>query len=124
VQGVVETIPLTHAGSRLGELVSRARAEHEPVMLTEQGQPVVAIIAVDELEELQQARDVAELAECEAILAEGGWAIPHQQAMMLLDVDDATYFELIAEIQARGAAGISDDELFSLMQARRAPRTA
>ncbi len=93
-------------------------------MLTEEGLPLGAIIAVDELEELQQAKDLADLAECEAILAEGGWAIPHEQAMLLLDADDATYFELMTEIQRRGDTGIPGDELLSLLEARRAARPA
>jgi prevent-host-death family protein len=52
-------VPLTEAGSRLGELVNQARHGHEPVTITEHGKPVVALINVDDLADLEDGLALA-----------------------------------------------------------------
>jgi prevent-host-death family protein len=85
---MAETYPLTQAQSRLPELVSRAQHRHEPVMLTEHGTPVAAIVSAADLAELQHAQDAADLATCQAIKARSGPGVPHEQFMAMLE--DAT----------------------------------
>jgi prevent-host-death family protein len=65
-------VPLAEARSRLGELVSQARHGHEPVTLTDHGEPVAAIIGTEELAELRQAAAAAAyLADKEGMRARG-----------------------------------------------------
>lgn len=80
---------MAQASTRLGELVSQARDEHVPVLLTEHGRPVAAILSVADLEEYQRAQDTADLAECRAIKAGSGPGVPHDEFMAMLDAEDA-----------------------------------
>lgn len=86
---MADALPLTQAEGRLGELVSRARYEHERVLLSENGIPVAAIISVADLDELQQAEDAADLALCQAIKATSGLGMRHEDFMALLEAEDA-----------------------------------
>ena len=80
---------MEQAQSRLAELVSRAQHGHQPVMLTEHGTPVAAIVPVADLEDLQHAQDAADLALCQAIKAGSGPGLPHEQFMAVLAAEDA-----------------------------------
>src|SRR6266550_2703157 len=86
---MAETYPLAQAQSRLHDLVSRAQDGHEPVMLTEHGTPVAAIVAVADLAELQHAHDAADLALCQAVKASSGPGVRHEQFMAMLEAEDA-----------------------------------
>jgi len=86
---VAEAYPLVIAQSRLGELVSRAQHEHEPVLLTEDGTPVAAIVSVADLEEFQRTQDAADIAACQAIKARSGPGLPHEEFMAMLEAEDA-----------------------------------
>jgi prevent-host-death family protein len=84
------TFPLTVARTRLGELVSRARFGQEPVILTEHGREVAAIISVEELADLRSAAAAADLRTAQAIASDGDPGVPHEQLMAALDALDAT----------------------------------
>ena len=80
------TCPVPQVGSRLSELVDRARRGHERVVLTEHGQPAAVLISDDELDELQRIQDERDIALCEAIKARNEPSIPHDEFMASLDV--------------------------------------
>jgi prevent-host-death family protein len=87
---MADAVPLEQAKGRLGELVSRARYEHDRVLLSEYGVPVAAIISAADLDELQQAQDAADLALCQAIKTSStGPGIPHDEVMAVLEAEDA-----------------------------------
>ena len=50
---------LTAARAHLGELVAQARHTHRPVTVTEHGNPVVALIDVDDLADLEDRAALA-----------------------------------------------------------------
>jgi prevent-host-death family protein len=81
--------PLTQASPGLGELVSRARHDHERVFLTEHGQPVAAIVSIEDLAELERTQDAADLAECQAIKSRSVSGVPHDEFMAMLEAEDA-----------------------------------
>ena len=72
--------PLTAAQAHLGELVAEARESHRPVTISEHGQPVAALINIDDLADLE---DRAALAAHLADKAAG------RGAVSLDDLDDA-----------------------------------
>ncbi|HEY9390119.1 MAG TPA: type II toxin-antitoxin system prevent-host-death family antitoxin [Mycobacteriales bacterium] len=82
-------IPLAHAAIRFGELVDWVRYQHEPVLLTEDGVPVVAIISIPDLEELQRAKDAEDLALCHAISACSDPGISPEKSVAISKTDDA-----------------------------------
>jgi prevent-host-death family protein len=45
--------PLAAAQAHLGDLVAEARHSHRPVTISEHGQPVAALISIDDLADLQ-----------------------------------------------------------------------
>lgn len=86
---MAEPYPLTHARSRLGELVKRAHYGRERVIITEHGDPVAALISIDDLAELQAAADTVDIAMAARIMAEGKPAILHHEVEAALDALDA-----------------------------------
>jgi prevent-host-death family protein len=84
---VSETYSLAQAQSRLGDLVSRAQLGYEPVLVTEHGTPVAAIVSVAELAEMQYAQDAADLATCQAIKARSGPGMRHDEFMAALEAE-------------------------------------
>lgn len=79
-----------------------------------------AIISKDERTKLQRAKDAADLAEARAALARHEPEIPNQRVAALLDVDDATFADLIAAFRERGESGIRDDELVTMVRTQAA----
>ena len=51
--------PLTAARTHLGELVAQARYTHRPVVISEHGKPVVALINIDDLADLEDRAALA-----------------------------------------------------------------
>ncbi len=51
--------PLAAAQTHLDELVAEARHSHRPVMISEHGKPVVALISIDDLAELEDRAALA-----------------------------------------------------------------
>jgi len=120
---VPPTFTLTAARSRLGELVNRAVFGREPVILTEHGRQVAAIISVEELAGLQAAADAAELVLARRIVAAGGERIPHGDVLAAMDALDAADAATTPEeasrllaphaavlARAEAAAGLLDDQ--------------
>jgi prevent-host-death family protein len=51
--------PLPAAQAHLGDLVAEARHSHRPVTISEHGQPVAALINIDDLADLQDRAALA-----------------------------------------------------------------
>jgi prevent-host-death family protein len=51
--------PLTAAQAHLGELVAETRQSHRPVTISEYGQPVAALISIDDLADLEDRAALA-----------------------------------------------------------------
>ncbi|HEY2575182.1 MAG TPA: type II toxin-antitoxin system prevent-host-death family antitoxin [Streptosporangiaceae bacterium] len=51
--------PLPAAQTRLGELVAQARHSHRPVTISEHGEPVAALISIDDLADLEDRAALA-----------------------------------------------------------------
>jgi prevent-host-death family protein len=56
-QGMV--YPLTAAQAHLGELIAETRQSHRPVTISEHGQPVAALISIDDLADLEDRAALA-----------------------------------------------------------------
>lgn len=72
---------MAEARARLGELVSQARAAHQPVAISEGGRPVAAIIGAEDLADLE---DWAAIARHQADKASGhvtGVAVASQEEL-------------------------------------------
>jgi prevent-host-death family protein len=82
--------PVSQAGDHLGELVNRARHDHERVVLTDGGEPAAVLLSVDELDELQRAQDAADIALCEAINARNSQGVTHDEFMAMLDAEESS----------------------------------
>jgi prevent-host-death family protein len=83
------TFTLTAARSKLGELVNRAVYGQEPVVITEHGREVAAIISVEELAGLRAAADAADLRQAQRVAADPTPGVPHEAVMALMDALDA-----------------------------------
>lgn len=77
------------AAARLPEIVDRARAAHESVVITENGAAVAAVIAIEDLEELQRAQDERDIAVREQAMQRRGEALTHDEFMAALAREDA-----------------------------------
>ena len=51
--------PLPAAQAHLGDLVAQARHSHRPVTISEHGQPVAALISIDDLADLEDRAALA-----------------------------------------------------------------
>lgn len=75
-----ETVSMSDARDRLGDLVSRAVHTREPVYLTRRGRRVAAVIDTDTLDRLMElaedAIDAAEASTARAELADGAEPVP------------------------------------------------
>jgi prevent-host-death family protein len=83
------TFSLTTARSRLGELVNRAVYGQEPVIITEHGREVAAIISMEELAALRAATDAADLRLAQRVAASRDPGVPHDAVMAAMDALDA-----------------------------------
>ena len=81
--------PLTAARTHLGELVAQARYTHRPVTISEHGEPVVALINIDDLADLE---DRAALADHFAEKAAGRSGVSLDDLDAALDRIDAQTF--------------------------------
>jgi antitoxin (DNA-binding transcriptional repressor) of toxin-antitoxin stability system len=84
--------------------------------LTRHGQPVAALVPVDELVELQHALDLVDLAEVETIKARGGPQIPHDVVEAMMAADDATHDAMAATLDARDSEHVSPDEVRAIWE--------
>jgi prevent-host-death family protein len=83
------TFTLTAARSKLGELINRAVYGQEPVIITEHGREVAAIISVEELAALQATADAADLRLARRVAASDDPGVPHGAVMAAVDALDA-----------------------------------
>lgn len=86
---VAHSVPIATAQTRLTELVERVRLGRQRVLISEQGDPVVALISAGELDELQAAQDAADLHEALKAKAAGGKWVPHDEVVASLAADEA-----------------------------------
>lgn len=80
--------PLASAQAQLGDLVAEARHSHHPVTISQDGQPVAAVISIDDLADLQ---DRAALAAHLADQAAGRDGTPLADLDAALDQIDAQH---------------------------------
>lgn len=83
------TFTLTSARSKLGELINRAVYGREPVIITEHGREVAAIISIEELTALLAAADAADLRLAQRVAASDDPGVPHSAVMAAMDALDA-----------------------------------
>ena len=69
--------------------------------LTRDGQPVAALVSIDELAELQAAQDSADIAVAEAISSRPGPQIPHDVIEAMMNADDQAHDAMAAALDAR-----------------------
>ncbi|WP_285500096.1 type II toxin-antitoxin system Phd/YefM family antitoxin [Actinokineospora sp. NBRC 105648] len=74
-------MPISVASNQLGEVVSRVEHAHERVVLTGHGQPVAAIVPIDDLRRLEAAEDEADLAAAREALASAEPRVPHHSVL-------------------------------------------
>ncbi|MEV5508890.1 type II toxin-antitoxin system Phd/YefM family antitoxin [Streptomyces orinoci] len=55
----METYPPAEAREQLGRLVARGRESHEPIAISEGGEPVAALVSLPEPAELQCLRGLS-----------------------------------------------------------------
>jgi prevent-host-death family protein len=80
---------LTAARSRLGELVNRAVYGQNPIIITEHGREVAAIISMEELAALRAATDAADLRLAQRVAASNDPGVSHDAVMAAMDDLDA-----------------------------------
>jgi len=83
------TFTLTAARSKLGELINRAVYGQEPIIITEHGREVAAIISVEELAALRAISDAADLRMAQRVAASDDPGVPHSAVMAAMDALDA-----------------------------------
>lgn len=84
---------MTEASRHMSRIVNDARSGHEPIMITDRGQPVAAVISPAALARFQALENDADLAVIEEIKARGEHWIPAAEAIpmmeqMLADAED------------------------------------
>ncbi|HET9170264.1 MAG TPA: type II toxin-antitoxin system Phd/YefM family antitoxin [Actinospica sp.] len=85
---MAETVTLTDARTRLGNLVAKSHHGGEIITITQHGTPVAAIVPYEVLEYFRRREDEADIALAERILAEDDDVVPHDQVKKLLGLDE------------------------------------
>jgi len=81
---MAETVTLTDARTRLGNLVAKSHHGGEIITITQHGTPVAAIVPYEVLEYFRRREDEADVALAERILAEDDRTVPHDEVAKLL----------------------------------------
>jgi prevent-host-death family protein len=81
---MAETVTLTDARTRLGNLVAKSHHGGEIITITQHGTPVAAIVPYEVLEYFRRREDEADIALAERILAEDDTLVPHDEVAKLL----------------------------------------
>ena len=84
---MAETVSLTDARTRLGNLVAKSHHGGEIITITQHGTPVAAIVPYEVLEYFRRREDEADIALAERILAEDDTLVPHDEVAKLLGED-------------------------------------
>ena len=87
VSYMAETVSLTDARTRLGNLVAKSHHGGEIITITQHGTPVAAIVPYEVLEYFRRREDEADIALAERILAEDDTLVPHDEVAKLLGED-------------------------------------
>jgi prevent-host-death family protein len=78
---------ITEAEGTLARTIRRVRDERERVTLTENGEPVAAIVTTEDLAFLEELEDRIDLEEARKAMAEGGDSIPFEKIRRELGLD-------------------------------------
>lgn len=84
---MAETVTLTDARTRLGNLVAKSRHGGEVITITQHGTPVAAIIPYELLEYFRRREDEADIAQAEKTMATDPTAIPHDEVVKMFGID-------------------------------------
>jgi prevent-host-death family protein len=82
-------LSIAAASGQLDDVVRRAHADGEPVILTNHDNPVAAIITIDQLRQLQQTQDATDIAECIRSRDDTGPRRTHAEVLAWLAAQDA-----------------------------------
>ena len=88
--------------------------------LTRDGQPVVALVSVDELNELQAAQDARDIAEAESIRSRPGPLIPQDVIEAMMGADDDAHDAMAAALDAQAREDLPPDSVRAMWEAVRA----
>jgi len=88
--------------------------------LTRDGQPVVALVSVDELNELQAAQDARDIAEAESIRSRPGPLIPQDVIEAMMGADDGAHDAMAAALDAQAGEDLPPDSVRAMWEAVRA----
>jgi prevent-host-death family protein len=81
-----DTLAITEARARFGQIVRRASHSRERITITDHGQPAAVIISAEELADLEEALAIAQYDLRQATgTAEPG--IPHEEVRKMLGLD-------------------------------------
>jgi prevent-host-death family protein len=81
---MAETVTLTDARTRLGNLVAKSHHAGEVITITQHGTPVAAIIPFELLEYFRRREDEADLARAERIMADDRPSVAHDEVVKML----------------------------------------
>ena len=84
---MAETVTLTDARTRLGNLVAKSHHGGEVITITQHGTPVAAIIPYELLEYFRRREDEADIAQAEKIMATDPTSIPHDEVVKMFGID-------------------------------------
>jgi len=76
---MLNKISTTDAGKNLSDIVNRVAFASEPVILTNMGKPMAAIISLEDLQFLQDLEDEADIADALEAIEEPGENITAEQ---------------------------------------------
>lgn len=89
----MSTYTMTEANRRTAQLVNEARYGHEPVMITDHGQPAAALISPAALARYQALEEAADQATIDAIKARGTQWIRADEGFAMME-------EILADAEA------------------------
>jgi len=69
---MLNKISTTDAGKNLSDIVNRVAVASEPVILTDMGKPMAAIVSLEDLQFLQDLEDQADIADALEAIEEPG----------------------------------------------------
>jgi prevent-host-death family protein len=81
---MAETVTLTDARTRLGNLVAKSHHGGEIITITQHGTPVAAIVPYEVLAYFQRREDEADISQAEGVMAADSRLIPHAEVVRAL----------------------------------------
>lgn len=84
----MSSVSTANARNNFSDVINRAGYGKERVILTRRGKPVAAVVPIEDIEFLEELEDHADLEAARKALAEGGPAIPWEEAKRQLHLDD------------------------------------